>query len=628
MYITSSDFEHNTYSADRLFPVAGRALFGGVFEWAVDFICREQLMNVELWREFVHQFTFCPDDENRGWRCEYWGKMMRGAAFVYGYTRDKELYDVLEQSIKDMLTTQDSAGRISTYSTQAEFSGWDMWGRKYVMLGMQYFYEVCNDGALKERLIDSMCRQADYIIERVGEGKLPIDKTSDFWLGLNSMSILEPIVRLYNITHNKNYLEFAGYIVKTGINGDACVFRLAAQDKLLPFEYPVTKAYEMMSCFEGLAEYYRVNESPVYRKALLNFGRRLLESEVSVIGCCGCTHELFDHTAFSQTDDSYTGIMQETCVSVTLMKLCGQFLRLSGDTCYADCIERTFFNAYLGSMNTNRCISHLDAKGRWSETQGVLPFDSYSPLRPGVRGTKVGGLMRMENGAFYGCCACIASAGIGAMSRINVLRDAENLYINFYIPGHVSVDLPSGALEFTVTGNYPYDGEVSLRFDAVPESEFGLCLRIPEWSKKTSVTVCGQHVIAECGRYLRLGCPAVGDVIELNFDMSVHVIQPVAGAPGADKYFAFRRGAVVLAADARLGVSPDVPLKISDTQLVDSDSLVGAVVCRPDEVTEIPDCHICVKIPCADGTFRRLIDYSSAGKTYDERSAMAAWLTK
>ena len=84
----------------------------------------------------------------------------------------------------------------------------------------------------------------------------------------------------------------------------------------------------------------------------------------------------------------------------------------------------------------------------------------------------------------------------------------------------------------------------------------------------------------------------------------------------------------MLAADARLGVSPDVPLKISDTQLADSDSLVGAVVCRPDEVTEIPDCRICVKIPCADGTFRRLIDYSSAGKTYDERSAMAAWLTK
>ena len=95
MYITSSDFEHNTYSADRLLGVAGRALFGGVFERAVDFICREQLMNVELWREFVHQFTFCPDDENRGWRCEYWGKMMRGATFTYTYTRNEKLYKIL-----------------------------------------------------------------------------------------------------------------------------------------------------------------------------------------------------------------------------------------------------------------------------------------------------------------------------------------------------------------------------------------------------------------------------------------------------------------------------------------------------------------------------------------------------
>ena len=331
MYTSQSSFEHNTPESDRLFPVVGRAAFGGVLAEAVDFICREQLMRPELWHEFVSQFTFCPDDENNGWRCEYWGKMMRGAAFVYAYTRDEALYRVLEDSVREMLATEDSLGRISTYSPAAEFAGWDMWGRKYVLLGMQYFCEVCPDAGLCELLVASMRRQADYIVERIGEGKLAIDKTSNFWLGLNAMSILEPFVRLYNITNEKKYLDFASYIVNVGMHGEACVFRLAAEDRLLPHEYPATKAYEMMSCFEGLAEYYRVVGGDVYRTVLLNFGRRVLSSEVSVIGCAGCTHELFDHTAFSQTDDTRTGIMQETCVTVTWMKLCLQALGLSGD---------------------------------------------------------------------------------------------------------------------------------------------------------------------------------------------------------------------------------------------------------------------------------------------------------
>ena len=692
MYTSQSSFEHNTPESDRLFPVVGRAAFGGVLAEAVDFICREQLMRPELWHEFVSQFTFCPDDENNGWRCEYWGKMMRGAAFVYAYTRDEALYRVLEDSVREMLATEDSLGRISTYSPAAEFAGWDMWGRKYVLLGMQYFCEVCPDAGLCELLVASMRRQADYIVERIGEGKLAIDKTSNFWLGLNAMSILEPFVRLYNITNEKKYLDFASYIVNVGMHGEACVFRLAAEDRLLPHEYPATKAYEMMSCFEGLAEYYRVVGGDVYRTVLLNFGRRVLSSEVSVIGCAGCTHELFDHTAFSQTDDTRTGIMQETCVSVTLMKLCGQLLRISGDPGYADCIERTFFNAYLGSFNTHCRPSRLEARGRWPQTERVLPFDSYTPLRPGVRGAKIGGLMRMENGAFYGCCACIASAGAGIFPRVNLLCGARGVYINFYLPGDVTAELPEGRFSYTIEGDYPYGGRVTLRVDEAPESGVQLFLRIPAWSRSTVVTVDGERQSAESGYFRVCRRAECGDVLTIDFDMTTYAVFPVAGAPGEDKYMAFRRGAIVLAADARLGESPETPISpemaaspetpISPEMAASPETLipqempaspetlisremaaspetlipqempaspeiaasqaafreVASVSCCGEELPvsaglcpippEIPDSRLCVGVACADGTVRRLIDCASAGKTYDADSAMAVWLPR
>ena len=43
-----------------------------------------------------------------------------------------------------MMTAQAETGRISTYPADGEFDSWDLWCRKYVLLGMQYFMEIKN----------------------------------------------------------------------------------------------------------------------------------------------------------------------------------------------------------------------------------------------------------------------------------------------------------------------------------------------------------------------------------------------------------------------------------------------------------------------------------------------------
>ncbi len=110
------------------------------------------------------------------------GKNDARCGFTYSFLRDEELYSVLTDAVLDILSTEDELGRISTYETSdekgfSEFDGWDMWSRKYVLLGMQYYIEICRDEEFKKKIIASMCRQADYIISKIGprsEGKLPI----------------------------------------------------------------------------------------------------------------------------------------------------------------------------------------------------------------------------------------------------------------------------------------------------------------------------------------------------------------------------------------------------------------------------------------------------------------------
>ena len=158
-----------------------------------------------------------------------------------------------------------------------------MWSRKYVLLGMQYFLEICTDEAQKARIIASMCAQVDYIMSKVGaasEGKKPITSCTRHWRGLNSSSILEPIVRLYSLTKEEKYLNFAEYIVNCGGADVENIFELAYKNDFPPYQYPVTKAYEMTSCFEGLLEFYRIKGHERHKTAVINFANKVLNTEL------------------------------------------------------------------------------------------------------------------------------------------------------------------------------------------------------------------------------------------------------------------------------------------------------------------------------------------------------------
>ena len=129
--------------------------YTGFLDKAFRYIRDFRLADPVLWRRFVQQFRE-DADANGAWRGEYWGKMMRGASMVWAYTRDEELYSVLVQTVHDMIDSANEEGRISSYPLHMEFDAWDLWSRKYVMLGMQYFLEVCPDEALKAEMIASM----------------------------------------------------------------------------------------------------------------------------------------------------------------------------------------------------------------------------------------------------------------------------------------------------------------------------------------------------------------------------------------------------------------------------------------------------------------------------------------
>ena len=69
-----------------------RYQFREIIDQSVRFIEEVQLLREDLWKRFVNQFQEEDADAEGGWRGEYWGKMMRGACFVYQYSQNPKLY--------------------------------------------------------------------------------------------------------------------------------------------------------------------------------------------------------------------------------------------------------------------------------------------------------------------------------------------------------------------------------------------------------------------------------------------------------------------------------------------------------------------------------------------------------
>lgn len=644
----TADFSKN--GVDRLcHDNENKYEYSGIFANAVDFVREKQLLRTELWKRFVTQFKEEDADSEGGWRGEYWGKMMRGACFVYSVTRDSELYDILEATVRDMLTAADSDGRISSYAVSHEFEAWDMWSRKYVLLGMQYFLEICNDDELKAQIVASMRAQLDYIIARIGreeDGKKPITSATRNWRGLNSSSILEPVVRLYSITEDARYLDFAKYIVDCGGTSIQNIFEIAFKDELYPYQYAMTKAYEMTSCFEGLLEYYRVTKNEHYKTAVVNFANKVLESDFTVIGCAGCSHELFDHSSVRQASTiNPSDCMQETCVTVTLMKFFYQLHLITGEAKFADAFERSFYNAYLGAFNTEDQVGEAFAKKFLSDAiVEPMPFDSYSPLTSGVRGVAIGGTRIMSDKHHYGCCAAIGSAGIGLASKIHVLTTDSGIVMNLYTSSKITTTSPAGnKLVLTTDTDYPISGDIKLSLELEHDEKFELKLRIPEWSKKNELYVCGESYETESGYTSIKRTWKSGDTVSLKLDMRTEAIYPIPYGeqivmtnvdgqydyaiptfdredPMAKHHIALRRGPLMLAQDARLGydLAEPVQINVGADGYVDA-TLSSAPVAPYDNIIE-------VEVPLSNGKSMHLTDYSSAGRIYNDSARLAVWL--
>ncbi len=464
------------------------------------------------------------------WQSEFWGKYMHSAVPYAKYSGSPKILADIERGVERMISSQEDCGYIGNYPDELRCGeGWDVWGMKYTMMGLLHHYDLTRS----EKSLSAARKLCDYVIGEIGPGGRrgrELWQTGN-WSGYASSSILEPVVWLYNRSNDRKYLDFAAYIVKgmtepekgprlldMALKGVSVADRNEADYKTdagwsYVCKYGRSKAYEMMSCYQGILEYVEAagdGRLEDLKKAAIMTAEDIVKEEINLAGGCACSEAWF-HGAKKQHLPYLR--LQETCVTTTWMRFCEKLLEVTDDPRWADEIEKTFYNAYLAAMKPD---------GR--------EFAGYTPLS--------GSRWHGQHHCYMhtDCCTANGPRGFICFLRELCRSDGRTATFNFYASALVK--------GFDMYSLYPRQN--TARIVSHTEGRLNMRLRVPAWSAKTVVTVNGEKQQGvKAGSYFSIDREwKLGDIVTIEFDMPVI-------AHKLDHAVAFTRGPVLLARDSR-----------------------------------------------------------------------------
>lgn len=490
------------------------------------------------------------------WDGEHIGKWIHAATLAWVYTGNAELRSKLDRTVSELIKCQLEDGYLGTYAEKDRWTSWDVWSHKYNLLGLLTYVRYTGN---REPL--AACQKmGDLLCKTFGDapGQKHLINTGGH-AGMASTSVLEPMVWLYRLTGETRYRDFCDYIVRSWElpNGPHIVSRLL--DNQGVNKVGNAKAYEMLSCLNGLLEWYRVTGNPQYLQAALNAWTDIVAKRLYITGTCSSyEHFQSDHNLPS------CGDVGETCVTVTWLQFNAHLLRLTGEARFADQIERTAYNQLPGAQRPNG-----RGWGYYVQMRGAKP---YSESLTGH------------------CCLSSGPRGIALLPTLALTTDADGIVVNLYDPATASLRLADGnEVKLAIQTKYPSSGDITVTVTPTQAQMFALKLRIPDWCPNASLQVEGKSIQLAPGAdgYValkRLWKP--GEVVTLTLPLAPRIIP---GSPIYQGKAAFAYGPLILAVDAALsGGEKEAP----ELPSLDLDNMHFTVESAPGAYRDWPDAQV------------------------------------
>lgn len=475
-------------------------------------------------------------------------KVLEGMANALAIHKDAELEQEADELIDLIVSSQQSDGYLNSYFSQIDTEkrwtdlSWahELYCAGHLIEAAVAYYEATG----KRKMLDSMCRYADYIESVFGRE----DGKKHGYPGHPELELA--LVRLYHATGNRKYLNLSKYFIdergqepnyfvqENKDNANVLVNR-QAHEPLRNQTEAVGHAVRAVYLYSGMTDIAAETGDESLRDACIRLWESITERKMYITGGIGSKWqgELLGDDYFLPNDTAYA----ESCASIGLVYFASRMLNLEGGVKYADIIEKALFNGAISGLSLDGdkffYSNRLDIDVSGNEVK--LP-DHLSKVRL----------------PWFVCSCCPTNYCRFIPSIGQWLYSYAEDSISINIPVQSSLDVKTGKLR--VESNYPWDGKIKIAVER--GGDFSLRLRVPGWCCKAAFAVNGKKIKPE----IENGFAVIrrkwnsGDTVEYELDMPVMVMRARSEVSNNIGKIALQRGPIVYCLE-----STDNPVPLS-----------------------------------------------------------------
>ena len=471
-----------------------------------------------------------------GERHIYWdsdvAKILEGIAYALTLRPDDRLQKTLEDWIDKIVSCQQEDGYLNSYfageNADKRWTNLQTWHELYCAGHLIEAAVAAKDLPGGKKLLDAMCRYADYICDTFGkeEGK------RRGWPGHEEIELA--LIKLYHATGNKRYLEQASYFIDDrGTEPNVFLEENPHSGMLvnLQADKPVremTDAYghavRAVYLYSGMADVAGETGDTELLAACERIFENIRTRRMYVTGGIGSS---FKGETFTRDYDLHNSSLMyaESCAAMGLVQLAVRLFNITGKSSYLDVLETALFNGVLSGISLSGdeffYTNYLEVD------ENLATYNYGSPVRQ----------------KWFSCSCCPTSycRFLTQTGRFIYSVNSDEICVN--IPSANTAELPVGnqMVKIRIDGNYPYCGKIKITIEN--DAAFALRLRIPSWCRSWKLVCDGKEysepVISRAWK--------AGDCVELDLDMPIDVVYSNPKITGNLGRAVLRRGPVVYA---------------------------------------------------------------------------------
>ena len=401
-------------------------------------------------------------------------KWMEAVGFALQTSDLPDVHNQTAAMIKEVVAIAEPSGYINTYYVGDRVSqrmqqhtqevGHELYYLGHMLQGAIAYYRATGDTTL----MDAGAKMVDgFLIPNYGpgDGKNPIIS--------GHPEIEMSLIELYRTTGRKQYVDLAGYI----LHGDD---RWKIQPRQIVYMYcgiPFTQrtkleghAVRAMYACCGATDYYLETGDQAYWKTLTTLWEDLSQRQMYITGGVGARSagESFGEAYELPNSQAYG----ESCAAIGNMMWNWRMLAASGESKYADVIERALYNGINSGMS--------------------LDGTTYCYRNPLAFNPESGETIRNP---WYDttCCPPNLERTFASLPGYFYSTNKDGLYVHLYDNSTLDWRLDNGTpLKVVQKTNYPWDGDVKVTVSPSEPADFAMNLRIPGWAKSAKVVVNGK----------------------------------------------------------------------------------------------------------------------------------------